>query len=113
MKKSIFIISLLAGIFNTSLAVAKNYHFTTTGMPDQAIVKIFGNEYPGGDFVGGCPQYDTNFEAATVTNEDVLVTVGGGYVYIVDIDNDGCEVSIEFKHCFLPTTAAEAGVQYE
>ena len=114
MKKSLFAtITLLVSIFNTSPAVARNYHFSTTGMPDQAIVKIFGNEYPGGDFVGGCPQYDTYFEAATVTNEDVLVTVGGGYVYIVNIDNDNCELSIEFKHCFLPTTAAEAGVQYE
>ena len=54
MKAIFAVITLLAGIFNTSLAVAKNYRFSTTGMPDQAFVKIFGNEYPGGDFVGGC-----------------------------------------------------------
>jgi len=115
MRCSLFLSLLVpAALLLAHPSEAKQYRFTTTGMPLKAVVKVLGTDYPGSEYVeGGCPQYDTLFEAENVSAGDVAVTVGDGYVYHVSIDNDKCLVSVEFKRCFVPSLAAEVGVQYE
>lgn len=89
-------------------AGAEEYTLFSAGMPESAVITILGKEYRGVNAQG-----DTKFEAETVGNGDVIVTVGGGYVYRVSIDNNNYQVSVDFKQCFTPTPSAKAETRYE
>ncbi|MCQ2095559.1 MAG: glycoside hydrolase family 27 protein [Bacteroidaceae bacterium] len=92
----------------TLLANATEYILFSAGMPENAVITILGTEYRGVNAQG-----DTRFEAETLSDADIIVTVGGGYAYHVSIDNNNHQVSIDFKQCFTPSKSAKADTLYQ
>lgn len=105
MKHYLSLVTLfLCGI----VANAAEYTLFSAGMPENAVITIFGTEYRGVNAQG-----DTKFDAESVTDADIVVTVGGGYVYRVSIDNNNYQVSVDFKQYFTPSESAKAEVLYQ
>lgn len=107
MKKSLSSI-LLALCMPCFTAYSAEYTLFSAGMPENAVITILGHEYRGVNAQG-----DTRFEAETVSNDDIAVSVGDGYVYHVAIDNNNYQINVDFKQLFTPTESAKAETRYE
>lgn len=83
----------------------KEYDYTvfSSGMPSNAVITIKGTEYRGVNAQG-----DTHFKAQTVADNEVSVVCGGGYVYLLSIDNANHQINVNFTQMFTPTASADA-----
>lgn len=91
----------------TEVDNVKEYTLFSAGMPSTAVITIHGVQYKGVNAQG-----DTKFQSGTLENSDVSVVCGGGYGYMVQIDNANKQVNVDFVQMFTPTLSINAETQH-
>lgn len=89
------------------VGVVYTWTLFSDGMPADAAVTVLGQTFRGLNAQG-----DQTIDAARLTADDVTVTVGGGYVAEVVVDNDSHQLTVRFVQLFLPTEAVDATEQH-
>lgn len=104
-KLVVFFVMLLTAVM--VMAEVHTYTLFSDGMPSDAVVVINGQEFRGLNAQG-----DQSIELETISADDVVVKVGGGYLGKVSVDNQNYQIDIKFIQFFVPTTAVDAEAQY-
>lgn len=84
------------------------YTLFSDGMPSDAVVTINGQEFRGLNAQG-----DQSIEAELLEASDVKVSVGGGYLSKVTVDNVNYQVDVKFIQFFTPTESTTAETKYQ
>ena len=106
--KKVFFVSFVFFVFFVRNLFAYDYTLSSAGMPEDAVITIFGTEYRGVNAQG-----DVHFEAEKVEKSDVTVTCGGGYGYVVVADNVNRQVNVDFYQLFIPSASVKADTLYQ
>lgn len=85
---------------------ADSYTVFSDGMPAGAIVSIQGKEFSALNTSG--QQFNSN---GKLTEQDITVIVGGGYMYSVMLDNTNRQIDVKFTQIFQPTASVDSEKQ--
>lgn len=107
MKKIVILLAVLLAAIQT-FAEVHTYTLFSDGMPSDAVVIINGQEFRGLNAQG-----DQSIELESLSADDVVVKVGGGYLGKVSVDNQNYQVDVKFIQFFVPTEAIDAEKQYQ
>lgn len=106
MQKTFLFFAMLLNVV-IGMAEVHTYTLFSDGMPSDAVVVINGQEFRGLNAQG-----DQTIDLETLTADDVVVKVGGGYLGKVSVDNQNYQVDVKFIQFFVPTEKVGAEKQY-
>lgn len=88
-------------------AETHTYTIYSDGMPADAVVVIHGQEFRNLNAQDG-----QTLVSETLSESDVKVKVGGGYLGKVSVDNANYQINIDFIQFFIPTTSVTDEKQF-
>lgn len=103
-----FLASLVMVLFSATAWADVEYLIYSDGMPADAVITI-GNQ----TFRGLNPEGVTFSVAKELKAADIVVTVGGGYVYVLGLDNANHQIRVNFPSLFEPTASVDADERHE